>query len=74
MTQLSELRRQKRELIADMKEAGIMRMSCMNRQDNQSFSSNLRLQELTIAIEKAKRTAARPQPEAASLQEDGSRS
>ncbi len=54
MTHLTELRKAKRELIADMKEAGIKRMSCMNRQDNQSFSLNLRLQELDIAIRKEK--------------------
>lgn len=54
MTRISELRKQKRELVADMKEAGIKRISCMNHQDNQSFSCNLRLQELTIAISKAK--------------------
>jgi len=51
---LSELYRQKRELLADMKEAGIKRMSCMNRQDDQSFRCNLLLQELDINIRKEK--------------------
>lgn len=54
MTKLAELHKQKRELIADMKEAGIKRMCCMNRQDNQSFSLNLRLQMLTDAINEEK--------------------
>ncbi len=54
MTRLSELRKQKRELIADMKEAGIIRICTRNHQDNQSFSCNLRLQELEIAIRKEK--------------------
>ncbi len=51
MTALQILRQEKRELLADMKEAGIKRISCNNRIDGQTFRCNSKLAQLTRAIE-----------------------
>ena len=55
MTTLQILRQEKRELLADMKEAGIKRVSCNNRLDDQTFRCNLELAQLTRAIEIVKK-------------------
>ncbi len=51
---LKELYAKKRQILADMKTAGIKKMSCMNRMDNQSYKYNLELQLLDLDIRKAK--------------------
>lgn len=51
MKSAKELRKERRKLLASMKEAGIRRTSCMNRVDEQTYRCNLRLAEIKAELE-----------------------